>query len=214
MCYNFIKNKKIKSKNSKIRMQQQQPVYYSTGLTPINEAVINHIPINQQQQQQATIIPSLTPIYPRIRSNPIQVQPAQQQYVPVQVVDQFSIAVPQSVNYASIPSILPTAITTNSEQPPDRDDESQKITNNININVASNDKNKSSENKTNFIIGIIIGILITFIMIISAIITLLVLKHNTKVLTNNIGFLKLLKSEIKNKNCGGGLTGINCDIRE
>ena len=67
---------------------------------------------------------------------------------------------------------------------------------------------------SNFIIGIIIGILITFIMIISAIITLLVLKHNTKVLTNNIGFLKLLKSEIKNKNCGGGLTGINCDIRE
>jgi hypothetical protein len=196
-------------------MQQQQQLYFSTGLTPINEAVINHIPINQQQQQ-ATIIPTLTPIYPRIRSHPIQVQPVQQQYVPIHTVDQFSIAVPQPIKYECIPSIVPTASTTNSEQPLDRDEDSQKITNNININVASNDKNKSSGNKTNFILGIVIGVLITFIFIITAIITLLVLKHKTKVILemNNIGFLKLVKSEFKNNNCGAGLTGINCDIRK
>jgi len=194
-------------------MQQQQQLYFSTGLTPINEAVINHIPINQQQQQ-ATIIPTLTPIYPRIRSHPIQVQPVQQQYVPVQTVDQFSIAVPQPVKYECIPSIVPNALTSSSEQLSEQADESQKITNNININIASNDKNKSSGNKTNFILGIVIGVLITFILIIAAIITLLVLKQKTKVFTNNFGFLKLVKSEFKNNNCGAGLTGINCDIRK
>jgi hypothetical protein len=70
-------------------MQQHQPVYISTDLTPINEGVINHISLNQQQQQQTkSITQTSTPEYPQMRSHSIQVQP----------VDQFNTAVPPTVN--------------------------------------------------------------------------------------------------------------------
>ena len=69
-------------------MQQHQQDYISTNLTPINEGIINHIPLNQQQQQTTTFIPTSTPLYPQMKSHSIQVQP----------IDQFNTAVPQPVN--------------------------------------------------------------------------------------------------------------------